>query len=477
MAVTLAAAPHESRARSGAEPWSMLLVLLLGQFMALLDLYIVNIALPRIGTDLHASGAGLQLVIGGYTVSYAMSLITGARLGAIFGRRRMYLLGTVGFTVTSLACGLAPNIVTLIALRAVQGASAAALVPQIMSMIQMQFRGPARAKALSAYALVLCVGSIVGLVLGGVLVSANVLHTGWRPVFLVNVPIGVALIALVPRVVPADRPTGARRLDLAGLVLAVTAVILVVLPLVLGHELGWPAWAFLCISGGLILLTLFVRLERRIGARGGDPLLDLTVLFSPGLRSGLVTLFLVMAGYGCFLFCFGLHLQSGLGDDPLRAAVTFLPFGVAFGLVAFFWRSLPARLHSMLPALGLTLAAAASVVIALAMRDGGHGGALMWIGTVATGAGVGLTTSLLALSLRHVPAERAADASGVVTTTMQLGQVIGVAALGTIYLSRTATGAVRSGAALANTSLWVAVVFVTGLASAAALVRAMNRAR
>ncbi len=475
MAITLTTRP-DAPAGPDARQWSILIVLLLGQFMALLDLYIVNIALPRIGADLHASGAELQLVVGGYTVSYAMLLITGARLGALVGRRRMYLLGTIGFTATSLVCGLAPNVVVLVALRALQGASAAALVPQIMSMIQTQFRGAARAKALSAYAVVLCVGSLVGLMLGGLLVSANVWHTGWRPVFLVNVPIGATLIALVPRLVPADRPTGARRLDVAGLITAVSAVVLIVLPLALGHEIGWPAWTFLAIAAGLALAALFVRIERRIEMQGGDPLLDLSVLRAPGLRSGLVTLAVVMTGYGCFLFSFGLHLQSGLGEGPLRAAGTFLPFGVAFGLTAFFWRSVPGRLHPRLPACGLVICAAASAAIAWAVHGGDRGGWLIWAALVAFGAGVGVTTSLLALSLRHVPADRASDASGVVTTTMQLGQVLGVAALGTVYLSLTGPSAHRSGAAMSSTSLWIGVLLLAGLASATTLSRALRRA-
>src|SRR5689334_10373722 len=220
---------------AGAPPghrWLMLAVLLGGQFMALIDAFVVNVAMPSIGADLHASGAALQLVVGGYSAAYAMLLITGARLGSRYGLRRMYLLGVVLFTAASLACGLAPDSGVLIAARCAQGAAAAVLVPQIMSVIQMRFEGAARATALSAWGVVLATGAVVGVILGGILVSADLFGATWRPVFLVNVPFGVLLAVLVPRVVPADPPRarhtgpGSRRLDLRGLAIAAPAACL-----------------------------------------------------------------------------------------------------------------------------------------------------------------------------------------------------------------------------------------------------------
>src|ERR1700721_1261849 len=186
--------------------WLMLVVPLAGQFMALLDLTSVNVAIPTIGRTLHASGAELQLVVAGYTVSYAMMLITGARLGDLYGRRRVFLAGIAVFTLASLTCGIAPGIGVLIGARFVQGAGAAAMMPQIMSVIQVRFDGAARARALSAYTAVLSSGFVAGQVVGGVLVTANLFGQTWRPVFLVNVPIGLAVLALGPRVVPAGDP-------------------------------------------------------------------------------------------------------------------------------------------------------------------------------------------------------------------------------------------------------------------------------
>ena len=188
--------------------WLMLAVLLLGQFMCIIDVLVTNVAMPSIAASLHASGASLQLVVGGYTIAYAMLLITGARLGDRYGRRRTYLVGVLIFTTASLACALAPDSQPLIAFRLVQGAGAAVLVPQVFSIIQLTFTGPARARALSAYAAVLSAGAVTGLVLGGVVVTADLFGTGWRPVFAINVPIGIVLAAAVPRLVPPDAPVG-----------------------------------------------------------------------------------------------------------------------------------------------------------------------------------------------------------------------------------------------------------------------------
>jgi len=325
--------------------------------MGLVDVFIVNVAMPSIGADLHTSGTSLQLVVGGYTVAYAMLLITGARLGDLFGRRRMYLIGVVVFTLMSAACALAPNAVTLVIFRFAQGAGAAVMVPQIISVIQLQFTGKARAQALSAYGAVLSIGALAGLILGGVIVNANLFNDSWHPVFMVNVPIGIVLIALVPRLLQKDASTARRKLDLLGLSVAIPAVFLMVLPAVLGHELGWPAWTFACIAAGFILAAVFVQLERRIAARGGDPLLNFAVLRAPGISAGMVTLVCGQLTYGGFLFVFTLHLQEGLGETALHAGLTYIPMSTTFGLAGFYWRKLPARFHPLLAPTGLALSA------------------------------------------------------------------------------------------------------------------------
>jgi EmrB/QacA subfamily drug resistance transporter len=471
-------APTRTGGAAGA-PWPMLALLLVGQFMALLDATIVNVAMPTIGGDLHASGATLQLVVSGYTIAYAVLLITGARLGDLYGRRRLYQLGLLGFTASSLVCGLAPDTIVLVAARFVQGTAAAAMVPQIMSVIQMRFTGAARAKALSAYSSVLAAGGVTGQVVGGVLVSADLFGTGWRPVFLVNVPIGLAVAVLVPRMVAPDQARGTRRLDLWGLAALVPAVLLVVLPLVLGHEENWPAWTFASMAAGLALVGVFVAVERRVADRGGDPLLNLRVLRAPGIVSGLLTLSAAMITYGGFLFCLALHLQSGLGESALRAGLTFAPAALTFGLGGMYWSRLPARVHHLLTPIGLLIAAGGYASLALDLRGGTDGGTRTYVVMLVTGVGYGLAFSpLLQHALVKVPMAEAADASGLLTTTLQLSQVIGIAAFGTLYFTLVKHPAAHPSAhAFAATNAWLAVLMLVGVVGGAALARTVIRAR
>ncbi|MFI5693320.1 MFS transporter [Kribbella sp. NPDC051586] len=454
MATVMIDRPADAGARRGL----MLALLLLGQFMALLDTSVVNVAMPTIGAGFHASGAWLQLVVGGYMVAYAMTLITGARLGDLYGRRRMYLIGVVLFTLASLACGLAPAILPLVLFRFAQGMAAAVMVPQIMSVIQTHFTGPARAKALSAYGATLSAGQVAGLVVGGLLLAANLFGSQWRPIFLINVPVGVLLAVLVPRLVPADRPTGARRLDLPGLAISTCAVLLLVLPMVIGHELGWPRWTFICFGAGLGLAVVFVRVERRVV----DPLLNLDVLRARGLAAGITTLACTLLAVAGFMFSFTLHLQNGLGESALHSGLTWLPFAVTFGLVGFCWRSLPSRLHHLVVPTGLALCMLGYVGIGLGA------GWLVWPALVLAGAGMGLSASpLVTQSLVHVPLSRAADASGVLTTTIQLSQVGGVTIFGTLFLS---------GGSLATTSWFLAVAAAIGIVAGSFLARSVRQA-
>jgi MFS family permease len=466
----------------------MLIVLLAGQFMALLDVTIVNVAMPTIGRSLHASGAELQLVVAGYTVSYAMMLITGARMGDLYGRRRIFLAGVAVFTLASLTCGLAPGIGVLIAARFVQGAGAAAMMPQIMSVIQVRFEGAARARALSAYTAVLSCGFVAGQVIGGVLVTANLLGQTWRPVFLVNVPIGLAVLALVPRVVPRDAPGRGRQLDLLGLGIAVPAVFLVVLPLMLGHQEDWPGWVFACLAAGLVLAVAFVLVERRVADQGGDPLLNLAVLRAPGLVPGLAAVAAIMITYGGFLFSFALHLQAGLGDSALRAGLTFAPCALAFGFCGYFWRRLPASSHHLLAPVGCLVAVGGYLAVAFVLHSGASGGSwargelALQVALVVTGASLALAFSpLVTHALVRVPLRHAADASGLLTTTIQLGQAVGVATFGSLYLTldadRGRAVAAVSGHAVAITLVWLAAATVFGVAAGIPLARTVAAAR
>src|SRR5438105_6481787 len=221
-------------------------VLLTALFMNNVDTAVTNVAAPSIGASFHASGAQLQLVVAGYVLAYAMLLITGARLGGIHGYRRVFLVGLAWFTLASVASGLAPGVVPLILARFAQGAGAALMVPQVLIGIQLQFAGAARARAIGFYTVALSAGAVAGQVLGGVLVWSDLFSTGWRPIFLVNLPIGMVLMAAGARLLPPHHGDGKGRLDLGGTATLSTAMLLAVAPLVLGRDQRSAAWAWAC---------------------------------------------------------------------------------------------------------------------------------------------------------------------------------------------------------------------------------------
>ncbi|QEU97645.1 MFS transporter [Streptomyces kanamyceticus] len=460
----------------------MLAVVLAAQFMAPLDVFIVNVAAPTIRTELHASGAGLQLVIAGYTITYAVLLITGARLGERVGHRRVYLGGLAVFTAASLACGLAQSTGELIAFRLLQGAGSAILIPQVLSLIQRNFTGEARVKALGAYSAVLATGAAAGQVLGGILVSADLFGTGWRPVFLVNVPVGLVLLVAAVRVLPrdevgrrAERAAGrARGLDLPGLVLLGAAVSLFTVPLVLGQEADWPLWSWLSMAAAVVLFALFRAYESRLARRGGAPLIAPRVLRTPGIGLAVFRIVAVMAVNAGFLFALTLHVQSGLGYSPLRAGLTFAPTAAAFGLVGLVWRRWPQALQRTLIPGGFALTAVSTAAVGLLLRDGGDGGPWLYVAFVGVGGGLSLGFGpTLTRALAGVRAEDAADASGLLSTVTQLGQLTGVAAFGAFFLNRLesqgAPGAYSSGNALLV--CFYALASVAALGAVSGLVR------
>jgi MFS family permease len=458
-------------------PRVALAIVLLGQFMALLDVAIVNVAAPSIRTDLGASGSELQLVISGYTITYAVLLITGARLGQRWGYDRVFQAGVALFTLASLACGLAPNVATLIGFRLVQGVGAALLVPQVVSMIQQLFTGPARVRALGAFTAVVASGMALGQVVGGVLVTADLFGSGWRPVFLLNVPVGAILLILGRRELPAFARVH-RVLDVPGLITLAAAVLLLVVPLVLGHDQGWPVWGWVMLAGSALCLLAFAVLEGRLAARGGHPLIHGRVVRAPGLAASLVSIFLIMAGVAGFLFAVAVHLQSALGQTPLHVGLTFASMAVGFGLAGLWWRKLPASWHPWLAFPALVVSAVGYAVLGRALDDGKPLSAAIGVMLFATGVLVGCGYGqLFASALSRVPTTDAADASGVVVTVIQLGNVVGVATLGTLYLTAVDGGSSAARLAVAAHSghaaelAMFAVATVTALGGAISLLR------
>jgi len=439
-AVRSAAATRPGRrgraGRPPARPGLLLAIVLVGQFMAVLDASVVNVAAPSIHVGLHASGAGLQLVIAGYTIAYAVLLVTGARLGDIIGHRHMFLAGLAVFTLASLGCGLAPSTGWLVALRFVQGAGAATMIPQVLSLIQRTFTGASRVRAMSAYSAVLAGGVVIGQIAGGLLISANLLGAGWRPVFLVNVPIGAVLLVAGGLKLPAGRADVGRGLDLTGLLTLSPAVLALVVPLVLGQPEHWPAWGWASLGGSVVAFAGFAMAERRLTARGGFPLVPGRVLRLPGAALGVAGLFAVMTTFGGLFFTLALHLQGGLGDSPLRAGLAFAPSAAVFALVSLNWQRLPARVRPRLACWGFTVLAASLLALAALVRGGGSGGVAFYLVLGVIGGAMALAFSPLMTSvLILVPVPDAADATGVIVTVNQLGLVIGVATFGTLYLN------------------------------------------
>jgi MFS family permease len=420
-----------------------LATVLLGALLPMIDFFIVNVALPAMAADLHASAEALELVVSGYATAYAVLLVVGGRLGDAFGRRRLFLTGMAVFTLTSLLCGLAPTAWALVAARVLQGASAALLIPQTLSTIQATGDGASRARAVGWFGATGGMAAVVGQVLGGVLVSADVAGSSWRPIFLVNVPIGLVGLVLGRTMVPETRSPLAARPDLPGTVLLAAAVVAVLLPLTQGRADGWPAWSVVLLASAPLWAAAFALVERRIEGRGGIPLLPPSILEHRSMRWGLVLAAPFFAGFGTFMFVYALVTQDALGWSPLTAGLGLLPMAVPFLAASLLMpRLVPVHgprliaagaLLQLLGLAGFALALAASWprvdVLALAPSLAVMGFGQGWI-----------MPPLIRVVLSEVPVASAGVGSGVLTTTQQVALAVGVATLGTAFVSLSAPG-------------------------------------
>lgn len=445
-------------------------MVLTGLFMISVDVAIVNVASPQIERGLHVSGGGLVFVVSGYTLAYAMLVITGARLGDDYGHRRLFTIGLAGFTSASLVCGVAPTAITLIVARVVQGASGAMMAPQALSIIQTQFSPSERVRAVPLYATVLAAGAVIGQIVGGALVSANLFGWTWRPVFLINVPIGAAVLIATPRHLATSRGVSPRRPDPPGVVILSTTVLLLMVPLVFGPQEHWPRWTFVSLMTGFVAICLSTGYLRRRARRGHDALIDPAIFASAGVRRGLGSLFAMQIAYGGFLLAFTLHLQSGLGRTPLRSGLTFAPFAAAFAVASLSHPKLSPRAQQWTPFAGMWTLAASYAALGVLMRTGAwHGGPAALI-LIIGGAGFGIGFSpMIGRTVANTPMTLAPEASSLISTTVQLGFVTGVAILGTHYLA-VATGAESSALALehvtfASSGLAAVAACLVGLAS------------
>jgi Major Facilitator Superfamily len=435
---------------------AVLLVLLVGQAMASMDASILVVAAPSIRSSLHASGAQLQLIVVAYTLTFGALVVTGARLGDVVGRRRAFVLGLAAFTACSLAGGLAPDPALLIAARGLQGAAAALMTPQVLSIIQLQFDGERRARAIGAYSMILAVGVAAGQILGGLLVTAHLLTAAWRPALLLNAPIGGPLLLASRRVLPAMSPVADRRLDLNGAGLLAAAMLALVVPLSFGRAYGWPAWSWLCFAACAVATSSFIAHERWLRLRGGDPLLDLGLFRTPRVAAGVIAVLLVMSCYAGFLVSLTFDLQGGLGFSPLHAGATFAIYAAGFATASLTWTRAGEAARARLPVFGPLVMGTALLGIGLSADDYGWSPALttplLFAGGLGHACGFSPLTDRLAAAVR---AAEAAQLSGLILTASLVGQVVGVAGFVGLYLSAAAGGSAH---ALAVTTWALSIV-------------------
>ena len=418
--------------------WKSLAVILAAAFLVGLDFFVVNVSIPSIRADLHATFAEVQMVIASYGLTYAVLLISGGRLGDIFGRKRMFTWGVAAFTAASMLCGLAPTAPFLILARAVQGVAGALLFPQVLSIMQVTFPPHERAKAFGLFGTVIGTSSFSGNVLGGLLVHANIFHWSWRPIFLINLPIGLVTALAASRFVRESRAPNARRLDLGGVAILTLALALLLYPLIQGREAGWPWWTYVCIAMSLPMLFFFVRYEKHVTARGGSPLVELSLFHDRVFVTGLFSGVCFFSGSAAFFLISTVFLQNGLGYSPKDAGLTFMSFAAAFlgGSLASVrvQPKLGSRIINlgaglMMVGLGLLLWMASSRGAALSGLD--LAPALLIYGT---GQGFVMPT-LINTILINIKGHDAGSASGVLSTVQQLSFATGVAVIGTVFFT------------------------------------------
>ncbi|MEU5767964.1 MFS transporter [Streptomyces asoensis] len=458
-------------ARTAAAPRALgrlgLFTVLLAAALPLIDFFIVNVALPSMGRDLAASESVLELVVAGYGLAYAVLLVLGGRLGDLFGRRRLFLGGMAAFGLTSLACGLAPGAWSLVAARVAQGASAAAMVPQVLATIQSSTEGPRRAKAMSLYGATAGLSMVAGQILGGVLVAADLAGSGWRSVFLVNVPVVVVGLVLAVRSVPETRSPRPEPVDGPGTVLLAAALLTLLAPLTEGRAAGWPLWTWLSLAAFPLVAGAFVAVERRADRRGRTPLVPPSLFALPSLRRGLTLMVPFSIGFSGFMFVIAVALQSGAGLGPVPAGLALAPMALAFFVVSLAGPRLVARFGTRVVTAGSAVQALGVVLLLLAVRSDWPDLGLVALlpGAAVAGAGQALQLPVvMRIVMSEVPPARAGVGSGVMVTTQQTSLALGVATLGTLFLSLVPGMGMRD-ALVTTLAVQLGGVVVTGLLS------------
>ncbi|HEX3706600.1 MAG TPA: MFS transporter [Mycobacteriales bacterium] len=437
--------------------WLILAVILAAECMDLLDSTIVNVAAPKIHHDLHTSSTGLQWIVGGYALAISVGLMTGGRLGDIFGRRQMFLVGAAGFTISSVLCGLAPNTGSLITFRLLQGVLGALMLPQGFGVLREVFPPDEVTQAFAIFGPVIGSAAVFGPVIGGGLVDLNLAGSGWRLVFFVNAPLGIAAIIGAWRLLPKTKPAKQERLDLLGAFLSTAASLCLVYPLIEGRELGWPAWTYLMMAGSVVLYAVFGLQQRARSRANADPLLVPSMFGHRGYTAGLLVLLVFFSGMGGLLLTASVFFQLGEGFSPVHAGLCFMPMSAGMAVGAGLSGAIlgPKFGRLVIQAGGVVTIVGWLLVIGQVHGGGTVGGIDLIPGLALAGLGMGLVVApLFDVVLASVTDAETGSASGLLNASQQLAGAIGVAVLGTIFFS--ALGHVDFHAAFDRT-LWVEI--------------------
>lgn len=417
-----------------------LAVLLTGAFLIVLDFFVVNVALPSVQRDLHAADTTLEWLVAGYGLTFGGLLLVASRVADRWGRRRTFLVGVALFVASSAACGLAPDADTLLAARLAQGAAAAAVGPTVLALIGDVYGGPHRVRALGAYATVMGLAAALGQLVGGVLIHLDIAGSGWRSIFLVNVPIGLAALVAGPRVLPESRVPAAARVDLPEAGLVVTALTALVLPLVEGQGQGWPLWTWVCLAGAVVAAEAAWLRGRALRRRGVSPLVDPEAFRSRPVAAGLLAQTLLFTGMAAYFLVLALYLQDGRGLGPLTSGVVFTVVAASYMVGTRNAATVLARYGGRLTITGAALAFGAGHLLLLgAVERIGVGGSLLWLvpGLAVGGLGMGVALSgIVGTIMGSVESRHAGTVSGTASTVQQVGNAVGVALVGIVFFGR-----------------------------------------
>lgn len=459
-----------------ARPWKGLTVILTAVFMAMFDIAVINVAAPSIQQGLNTSEVGLRAAASASTFSYAAALIIGGRLGDRFGRRRLFLQGMTLFGLASVLCGLAPDISWLVAGRLLQGLGGAGMIPQCLALISVIYPERGRSQALMTYGTVLGIGAIAGQLLGGLLVSADLFGLSWRPVFLVNVLVALLVVTNAPRYVPEARSGGPVPLDLVGLFGLTLTAGLIIIPLLVGGDQGWPSWTLSSIQAGFSVFVLFISWEGRLARQGGHPIIPPAIIKIPKVWAGLFLGAAYNIFYAPFLLTFAIFLQAGQHRSAATAGIVLLPLDVTFVAASLAARRLNLGARSL--TIGALLSLTGLAVIIAGLRDTSSAASLT-PGLILVGAGSGFfTPALIAIVLADAPRDHSSSISALLSTCIQFGSALGIAGIGAVFYAGQRTDGYAAGlrAALAIDLLVIATAAVVSLRALGSRSQA-NRAR